>query len=142
MLDQLKCDQNAILKNVLLQLNNNKKRFVICVNESDHIVGVVSDSDIRQAFLKKLNVTDTIDKVYNADFKCLCTDSSFSEICELFRLDKIDFLPVVNQDKKLVNVLTKKQFHIALLENIDFDLESDFTQLDDITLEHEIYNRP
>ena len=142
MLDQLKCSPNAILRDVLLQLNKNKKRLVICVNESDHIVGVVSDSDIRRAFLKNLSVTDAIDKVHNTNFKYLHTDSSFREICELFRLEKIDFLPIVNKDKILVNVLTKKQFHIALLENIDFDLKYDFTQLDEAILEHEIYNRP
>ncbi len=141
-LDQLKCSPNAILKDVLLQLNKNKKRLVICVNESGHIVGVVSDSDIRRAFLKNLRVTDTIDKVHNTNFKYLYADSSFSEICEMFRLEKIDFLPIVNKDKILVNVLTKKQFHLALLENIDFDLKYDFTQLDEATLEHEVYNRP
>lgn len=142
MLDQLKCDSKAILQDVLLQLNRNKKRLLICVNESNHIVGVISDSDIRRAFLKDVSLKDTIDKVHNTNFKYLYTNSSFSEICELFALNEIDFLPIVDKDKILVNILTKKQFHLALLENIDFDLKYDFTQLDNVILEHEIYNRP
>jgi len=140
--NQLKCSPNATLKDVVLQLNKNKKRFVICTDHLNHIFGVVSDSDVRRAFLKKISITDTIDKVLNTNFKYLYTNSSFSEVCELFRLEKIDFLPIINKDKVLVNVLTKKQFHLALLENIDFNLNYDFTQLDGVTLEHEIYNRP
>jgi len=42
----------------------------------------------------------------------------------------------------LINILTKKQFNVMLLENIAFDLSYNFRQLDNSILEHEIYNRP
>jgi mannose-1-phosphate guanylyltransferase/mannose-6-phosphate isomerase len=142
MLSSLKCNSNVLIKDVLVKLNENRRKFVICVDEFDCVVGVVTDGDIRRALLNNISIIDTIDKIYNASFKYLNIESPFSEVCELFRLSKIDFLPIIDKDRVLLNVLTKVQFHLALLENIDFDLMYDFFQLDGMTLEHEIYNRP
>jgi len=141
-LDQLKCSPSDLIQEVLVQLNKSKKKFVICVNDSGIINGIVTDGDIRRAFLNNLSISDTIDKAYNTKFKFLYSTSFFSEVCELFESVKLDFLPIVDESMVLVNVLTKKQFHLALLEDINFSLKFDFSQLDEITLEHEICNRP
>ena len=87
-------------------------------------------------------IENKINEIVNKDFKYLKIDSIFDEVCDLFKNEKIDFLPIVDDDSKLINIITKKQFHIMLLENIPFDLTCDFTQFDNQTLEHEIYNRP
>jgi len=142
MLSQLKCNSNILIKDVLVKLNENKRKFVICVDEFGCVVGVVTDGDIRRALLNNISIVDTIDKIYSTSFKYLNIESPFSEVCKLFRSSKVDFLPIVDKNRVLVNVLTKAHFHLALLENIDFDLRYDFFQLDGMTLEHEIYNRP
>ena len=142
MLRKLKCNPSDLIKDVLVQLEQDEKKFVICVDGSNNIVGVVTNKDIRRAFLKSVDVTDTIDQIYNTNFEYLSVDSSFSEVCELFRLSDRNFLPIIDKNKKLVNVLTKAQFHIVFLENIAFDLTFDFAQLDSVISEHEIYNRP
>jgi len=133
---------NETIKLALEKLQINKKRFLICLDDLDFIIGVVTDGDIRRAFLGNLNINDKIDKVYNDTFKYLTLNSTFDNVCELFKSDKIDFLPIIDDNKKLINILTKKQFHIMLLENIAFDLTYDFSKFDNQTLEHEIYNRP
>lgn len=130
------------IKNALLKLQKNKKRFLVCVALDESTAGVITDGDIRRAFLNNLTLKDSLDKVYSNDFKYLHLKSTFDEVCESFKSDKIDFLPIIDENNKLINVITKKQFHIMLLENIDFDLTYDFSKFDDRTLEHEIYNRP
>jgi mannose-1-phosphate guanylyltransferase/mannose-6-phosphate isomerase len=130
------------IKDALNLLQKNQKRFLVCLDYNEKILGVITDGDIRRALLDNLTIDDKIEKLYNKNFKYLKTNSTFDEVCKLFKSDKIDFLPIVNEEKKLINVLTKKQFHIMLLENIDFDLNYDFIILDNILLEHEIYNRP
>nr|WP_228256066.1 CBS domain-containing protein [Malaciobacter halophilus] len=131
-----------IIETALKKLVNNKKRFLICLDDNQCVTGVITDGDIRRAFLNKLTIEDKIHKVYSNDFEYLEFSTTFSEVCEKFKSDKIDFLPIVDNDMKLINIITKKQFHIMLLENIDFDLTYDFSQFDNHTLEHEIYNRP
>ncbi|NBL01076.1 MAG: cupin domain-containing protein [Erysipelotrichia bacterium] len=128
--------------NAIEKLQNNKKRCLICVNDEETVAGVITDGDIRRGFLHGYTLQDSVQAILNTDFEYLLTTSQFDYICEKFKCDKIDFLPIVDHDLKLKNVITKKQFHIMLLENIDLDLSSDFTNLDHYTLEHEIYNRP
>jgi len=128
------------IKSALEKLQSNKKRFLICLNNQEKVLGVLTDGDIRRAFLSGKIITDKIS--YTKDFKYLTLQSSFDDVCEFFKSLKIDFLPILNNEGSLINVLTKKQFHIMLLENLKFDLSYDFSKFDNYLLEHEIYNRP
>lgn len=130
------------IKVALKKLQDNKKQFLVCLDNTDRVIGVITDGDIRRAFLAGFKIEDSIDNVFNINFEYLKYNSTFNEVCEKFKSEKIDFLPIVNENIKLVNVLTKKQFHIILLENIEFNLEMNFSKFDNHILEHEIYNRP
>lgn len=135
-------DINGSILNAIEKLQANKKRFLICVNSEDVVEGVITDGDVRRGFLGGCTLKDSVQSILNKDFEYLLTTSKFDYICEKFKSEKIDFLPIVDHNLKLKNVITKEQFHIMLLENIDLDLSSDFTNLDHYMLEHEIYNRP
>ena len=65
----------------------------------------------------------------------------FQVICELFKNNHIDFLPIL-KNEKLFNIITKHQFHAMLLEGINYSSNMDFFVFDHITIEHEIFNRP
>lgn len=129
------------IKTALQKLQENKKRFLICLDDK-LVSGLITDGDIRRGLLDGLTIFDSINKVINTNFQYLTLNSSFDEVCEKFKSDKIDFLPIVNNNMNLVNIITKKQFHIMLLENVEFDLTYDFFIFDNHILEHEIYNRP
>jgi mannose-1-phosphate guanylyltransferase/mannose-6-phosphate isomerase len=133
---------NDSIKIALIKLQKNKKRFLICLCDNESIFGLITDGDIRRGFLNGLTISDAVSKVVNTRFEYLTVDSSFDEVCEKFKFDKIDFLPIVDNNMKLMNIITKKQFHIILLENIGFDLAYDFSKFNTHTLEHEVYNRP
>ncbi len=132
--------EDETINKALKKLEINKKRFLIVLNEENKVIGTLTDGDIRRSFLRGLDINSII--YYNKDFKFLNINSTFDEVCELFKNEKVDFLPIVDKNNKLVNIITKKQFHIMLLENINFDLTYDFTTFDNTVLEHEIYNRP
>jgi mannose-1-phosphate guanylyltransferase/mannose-6-phosphate isomerase len=135
-------ESNKSLKNALEKLQDNRRRFLISLNEEERVVGVLTDGDIRRALLSNLTLDTKIKEIQNSQFQYLVLESLFDDVCTLFKSDKVDFLPIVDENMKLVNILTKKQFHIMLLENLEFDLKYDFTKFDNQTLEHEIYNRP
>ncbi|WP_428086376.1 cupin domain-containing protein [Candidatus Thioglobus sp.] len=130
--------------NALQQINNNKKGFLIVCDEEllFDVKGVITDGDIRRAMISGLTINDSVKLVLNNNYECVAADANFHEVCEKFKSSKVDFLPILDNENKLFNVLTKKQFHIMLLDNISFDLTYDFTRLDNVILEHEVYNRP
>lgn len=133
---------NDSIMNSLKKIELNKKGFLIVVDLNEKVIGTLTDGDIRRAFIKGNNVDDTIGDIYSKDFKFLYEDDDFSKVVKLFKSTKIDFLPIVDENKILINIITKKNMHVLLMEDIDFDLRYDFLSLDDSILEHEIYDRP
>ena len=133
---------DATLNEALLLIDKNKKGFLITINENNKVIGLLTDGDIRRALIKGIKLTAKITKAHNKNFTKLLISSSFDEVCEFFKSDRVNILPIINDDMELINIITKKQFHILLLEDIELDLNYDFEKLDKISLEHEIYNRP
>lgn len=134
--------QTETLLDTLKKLEANKKRFLIVLDNEEKVIGTLVDGDIRRALISGAELNSTISSYVNKNFQYLSIGDSFHTVCEKFKNEKIDFLPIVDLKNKLINYITKKQFHILLLENVVFDLTMNFTQFDEQKLEHEIYNRP
>lgn len=141
-MDFLKIYLGSSFFDALLRLEKNSKRFLIVVDYSDKVLAVLTDGDIRRAFLSGAKKEASIDEYCNKNYKYISLTDDFSEVCEKFKKKGVDFLPIVNGDKRLINIITKDQFHVMMLENIKFDFYMDFSLLDKITVEHEIYSRP
>ncbi|MBY0123458.1 cupin domain-containing protein [Bacillus sp. S/N-304-OC-R1] len=133
---------NATILEVLGQIEENKKGFVIIVNEKNVVKGTMTDGDVRRSILSGKRVTDTIDGLFSSNFTFVCEGESFEKVIEKFKSKKILFLPVLNKDRELINVLTKSQLHTVLLEGLDWNYHFDFTTIDNRENDHEIYNRP
>ena len=141
-MDQFLIHYDAPLKDALTLIDANKSGFLISIDSNKKVIGVITDGDIRRALIKGVNLNGSIANVHNINITKLTLNSTFNDVCEIFKSERVDFLPVIDDTSILVNLITKKQFHILLLENLKFDLTFDFQKLDKISLEHEIYNRP
>lgn len=126
----------------LKMIDENHKGFLIIVDSSLKVLGTLTDGDIRRAFIHGASIDDSIQKFYTADFKSLSVSKSIFDAIELFKNYSINFLPIVSNDKKLLNIVTKQQLHAILLQDIKADLSYDFTSLDDNIINHEIFRRP
>ncbi len=134
-------DQEFILE-ALKKINSNKKGFLLVIDKEKKIVGTLTDGDIRRAFITEITIHDKITDVYNRSFKYVYVKDDFSKVIEFFKSDAIEFLPIIDKNRNIVNLVTKKNVHVLLMEDIEFDFTYDFLSLDDSLLEHEIYNRP
>lgn len=86
-----------------------------------------------------MSLADNI--IYNNKFICINQEDSFLKLFEYFKIDKINFIPIVDNSGKLVNVITKKQFHVMLLKDIEYDLKK-LPYIDEHELDYEIFPKP
>jgi mannose-1-phosphate guanylyltransferase / mannose-6-phosphate isomerase len=135
-------NSNKSIREALNRIDKNKKGFLIISDQNSVVVGVLTDGDIRRALLLGLNLDTSINKIYTKHYDYLTSSSSFDKVCEMFRVEKNDFLPIINDEKHIVNIVTRNQFNILMLQDFEFDILFDFSKLDSIPMEHEIYNRP
>ena len=135
-------DKDASILEALQKIEKNKSGFVLVVEGESLVIGTMTDGDIRRAFLSGREKNESIEGVYTSDFKYLLDSQKITEAIELFKSRAIDFLPILDKNGKLKNILTKKQMHSLLILDIHADLNYDFLSLDSSILEHEVYPRP
>lgn len=134
-------NKNSNLLTAMEKINKNEKGFLI-VLDNNQVCGVITDGDIRRDLIKSKILKKKIDEVYNPNFKYLSLNDGFVKVVEYFKENNLKFLPIIDENKKLCNIITKTNLHSLLLQNIIYDPNYDFFSIDDSLLEHEIYPRP
>ena len=126
----------------LRKIDRNKKGFVLVTDENGCLLGTLTDGDIRRAFIAGAAVTDTLASYYTRECRYLRAEDGVLAAVDLFKNESIRFLPIVDEQRRVVNIITKDQLHSLLLLDIRADLYYDFRSLDENIVNHEIYKRP
>ena len=144
-IDQLKkfiIREDAPLDAALSMIENNHKGFLLVSDNDGHLRGVLTDGDIRRHLIKHKNLdTEVIDACVK-DPCVLNTSESIGKAFEVFRNEEIKFLPIVDDEKRIRNIITRKQLDTLLMQDIRFDLTYDFCALDESIVDTEIFHRP
>lgn len=145
MKDYLQCyiiEPNATIMDALKQIDKNTKGFVIVTDKNETAQGIITDGDIRRAFIDGISISDKVSSVYRQNFKFLFENSNIAEATDLFKSSSIKFLPILSADFRLTNLITKQQMHSMRLLDIHADLTYDFCSLDESIVDYEIFQRP
>jgi mannose-6-phosphate isomerase len=135
-------EYNKTVLEALKKIDQNKKGFLIVIGIDNSVAGVLTDGDIRRAFIKGKSINDAIKEIYIRSFKSLKPADGIAGAIELFKNEAIKFLPVIDDNGKLLNIITKSQMHALLLQDKHADLTFDFLTLDESIVDYEIYQRP
>lgn len=134
--------EGASILSALKSINENTKGFLIVNNEANKVAGVLTDGDIRRAFIAGATTNDSINDFVVRMFTSLNIKNDISDAIEIFKIKAIKFLPILNENGELVNIITKNQLHALLLQDMHADINYDFTTLDDSVVDYEIFQRP
>ena len=140
--DEFIVSKDSTIIEALTKIDHNKQGFVIVTNSQLEVLGVLTDGDVRRAIIKGLNAEDLITDIYTNDAKIVTQNDEFGIIINLFKNQAIKFIPIIDSNRKLANIITKNQLHTLLLQDIQADLSYDFMSLDTSVVDHEIYQRP
>lgn len=134
------CQDSSIIS-AMQKIDTNKKGFLIVVDE-DRVVGTLTDGDMRRALIQGKSLDNLVAEIFIRNFKYVRTTDSFDGVIELFKDTKVKFLPIVDENMQLCNIITKTNLHSLLLQDLSYSPFYHFESLDDGLLEHEIYPRP
>lgn len=140
-IDLYTIESTSSVINALKKIDDNKKGFLV-VLRSGRVVGTLTDGDIRRAFIAGHALEDSISEIYAQNCTVLHSNEGLSKAIDLFKNVAIKFLPIVDENGSLVNIITKTQMHVVLLQDLHADLTYDFGALDEGIVDYEIYQRP
>lgn len=133
---------NATVIDALTKIDANHKGFLIVLDDIECVVGTITDGDIRRGIIGGCKLTDNVSSICQRKFTFLYDKDDVSDAIEIFKDGKYKFIPIVDENMKFINVITKAQLHSALLQDISTDLKFRFEDLDEGIVDHEIYQRP
>jgi dTDP-glucose pyrophosphorylase len=96
--------ENTSIKNSLTIIDEGTMRMAIVVDESNKLLGILNDGDIRRALLEGYSLEDSIEKIYNkTPLICNMNDSKNMIIQKAIKR-KVYQIPIVDNDNRLIDV--------------------------------------
>ena len=109
--------ENVSIKDAMRIIEKNQHGFVVAVNKSRKVTGVVTDGDIRRGLIEKVSLDDKLSVCMNTNFIWASVEESREQI--LKKLDsQIRFIPVLDRDQKLKYIVSNKYFPLADEQNV------------------------
>jgi len=94
------------IRQAMKKLSQYGKKCLVIIDQTQTLLGTLSDGDIRKAILKGSDMTDSIQNVYMSKPTVLVRGKyKHNEVKKLFTKNMFDLIPVVDEQNKLINVL-------------------------------------
>ncbi len=95
------------IKEAMEALDKTAEKVLLVVDDKQALIGTLTDGDIRRHILKDLNLGDTIQDAFHSNPISIFQENVDSnKIKEVFLENKIDLIPILDQDRKVVDFIT------------------------------------
>lgn len=94
------------IKETLERLNEAGEKTLLVVDESDRLLGTITDGDLRRHILKGISIENTIRHIYNRNSIFLQRSDYSQELSKKMLLEhKIELLPILDEDRHVVDFI-------------------------------------
>lgn len=102
-LDLFTVDISDTVQTAMERINENKHRAVLVLDDG-RLVGVVSDGDVRRAFLRSILPIAPVSQVMNLNFVAT-EERDFASASKVLRSARVTVLPIVDAERRLIDVV-------------------------------------
>ena len=105
-------NQRATIREALVVLNNvsGEAQSLFVVDDSQRMVGSLSDGDIRRGIISGGNLEDKVETIMHRDYKYLEEKDYDVAHLKAFRERRILFIPILDEDRHIVDVVNLQKF--------------------------------
>ena len=91
-------------------LDKGSLQIALVVDPNKVLLGILTDGDIRRALLRKISLSDSVDKFMNKDFKFIYSNTTEKRAFQIMQDNSILHLPVLDKNKKIIDLKLYKTF--------------------------------
>ncbi|TGM82283.1 CBS domain-containing protein [Leptospira mtsangambouensis] len=99
---------NSSIEQTLAKIETNHLGFALVKNERNQVVGLVTDGDIRRNLLDGKNLNSPISESMNLEFTWASSQSPREQLLKMLD-SRIRFIPILDDNKSLVGIVTKDE---------------------------------
>lgn len=97
-IDGIRVSPQTPLREVISVINENSQQFALVVDDSDRLLGVVTDGDVRRAILRGSELDSQASTVMNPNPRFASTSDSLQRVYELMAQADVRHMPLVDLD--------------------------------------------
>ena len=113
---KLTCNYKSTIKDVMTCIDKNAKGTAFVIDDSEKIVGVLTDGDIRRLLLEGYGMNDLIETHINKDFIFAYISDEPNKIRKKFD-QHIKIIPIVNNEMQVIDYAEyDEDMHISLAQ--------------------------
>tara|TARA_Y100000996_G_C22528801_1_gene645619 strand:- start:609 stop:1625 length:1017 start_codon:yes stop_codon:yes gene_type:complete len=105
-LNQYLISSKKNIKQTIIQINKYGLKLVCVVDDKNHLIGTVSDGDVRRGLLKNFTLENSIKKIMNKTPKFVKEKNNPNEVTKIFSKFKVQAIPVLDKNGKLIDILS------------------------------------
>lgn len=94
------------VRDAMKRLNQTAEKILLVVDSENHLLGTVTDGDIRRHMIASGDINQSISDIFNPDPISISSGLNIQAVKELFLNSKVDVIPVTNDDNQVVDYLT------------------------------------
>ena len=92
------------------KLQKTGEKCLVVVDKNKKLLGTINDGDIRRAILDQTPISSTIKNIYEKNCTYVYNKNyEVDKILKLIKIKKIDLIPIVNNNKTVINYVTAKK---------------------------------
>ena len=99
-LDKVLINKRENIRSALNRLNKNSMQILFVVEHNKKLLGTITDGDIRRGLIKKLSLSDKVEKIYNKNFLSINENFSYENAKVIMQNNSIRYLPILDKKKK------------------------------------------
>lgn len=103
LLNNIVAEENTTIIDAMRLIDKNSKGALILVDKENKLLGTITDGDIRRAILQDKSIKLPIKDLYNKNCICVNQNTNVNVIKKFFIENKIKFVPVVDENKKVID---------------------------------------
>lgn len=110
LLTKISLPEGSTIREVVDSLNESGRGVVLICNESGQLVGVITDADVRRGLAQGLSLDGSSLKIACLNPITVCVNARKADVFKKFKETKISALPIISQDKQVVDCSFLDQF--------------------------------
>jgi len=106
---ELCVEQSTKLQQLIKAINTGGAQIALVVDSDKHLIGTVTDGDIRRGLLRGETLESQVERFMFRDFSAVTEKSLKSEVLALMRQKSLHQIPVLDEDGRVVNLYSHEE---------------------------------
>jgi dTDP-glucose pyrophosphorylase/CBS domain-containing protein len=126
MMKNITVQTNITIRQAMKTLDKTAEKCLLVIDDNNKLLGTLTDGDLRRGILSGMNFSENISECYHQDATTFSQGNYTQEdATQVFRDEKLDLIPVIDKDGKIVDYLTWPNINVR---------EQNKKELDDVSV--------